>query len=219
MMQRLLTLLAAVAVIAGGVIFWQSTRGPDLPSLGSAQAQDADVDTSLVTEMTLGDPSAPVTVIEYASFTCPHCRSFHENAFKEIKANYIDTGKVYFIYREVYFDRFGLWAGMVARCGGPERYFGIADMIYANQGTWTKADSPAEIADNLAKFGKAAGLTGDEIDACMQDEPLARAMIAVYQENAERDNIRSTPSFLIDGELVTGDKTYAEFAAILDGKL
>ena len=84
--------------------------------------------------MTLGAEDAPVEVIEYASFTCPHCANFHETVFDQLKANYIDTGKVKFTYREVYFDKYGMWASLIARCGDdPDRFFGITDMLYSTQ--------------------------------------------------------------------------------------
>ncbi len=219
-MNRLYIIAAAALVLLGGAYMWQSQTSTGLPNLGMAEAQSAEeVDKSLVVEMTLGDENAPVKVIEYASFTCPHCRSFHENTFKDLKADYIDTGKVHFTYREVYFDRFGLWAGMVARCGGPDRYFGIANLIYEQQATWTKGENPGAIADNLVKIGRTAGLTSEELDACLQNGDLAQAMVAVYQENTETHGIQSTPSFIIDGELTTGDQSYANMAAILDAKL
>ena len=89
--------------------------------VGTAQAQTAtEIDTSSVIEMTIGAEDAPIEMIEYASYTCPHCGKFHTDVFKKLKQNYIDTGKVRFTYREVYFDRYGLWASMVARCGGEE---------------------------------------------------------------------------------------------------
>lgn len=220
-MNRLITVAVALVVLVGGVVAWQTTQSPTTQFVGLANAQEsgAEIDTSIVTEMTLGDPEAPLTVVEYASFTCPHCKSFHQNTFKDFKANYIDTGKVHFIYREVYFDRFGLWAGMVARCGGEDRYFAISDMIYDQQGVWARGESEAAIADNLKKIGRTAGLTNDELDACLSDNDMALAMVTVYQENAERDAIRSTPSFLIDGDLETGDMSYSAFSALLDAKL
>lgn len=220
-MNRFLLFGVAVLIGMGGFFFWPSDTRTNLPNLGMAEAQesDAEVDKSLVKELTLGDPNAPLTVIEYASFTCPHCKNFHKDTFKQFKEAYVDTGKVHFIYREVYFDRFGLWAGMVARCGGGDRYFPIADMIYDQQATWTKGDNPGAVADNLAKIARTAGLTSDEIDACLQDGDLARAMIAVFQEHSERDGIRSTPSFMIDGELTTGNMSFEALSEILDGKL
>ncbi len=215
---------AFLALVLGGSYFWQSSKTSDPNSLEmifAAEAQDGNVeiDTSLVEEMVLGSDDAPLTVIEYASSTCPHCKTFHQETFKKFKANYIDTGKVRFIFREVYFDRYGLWAGLVARCGGPERFFGIMDLIFARQPEWTRGNSESEIAGNLARIGRSAGLTGEEVEACMKDRALARAMVAVYKENAEEHGIRSTPSFIIDGELVTGALPYDEFSTILDSKL
>ena len=222
-MNRFIPIIAAAVIALGGVYYWQSSQpqSTGLTAFGAAEAQESaeDIDTSGVLEMAIGDENAPVTVIEYASATCPHCKSFHLNTFKEFKANYIDTGKVHFIYREVYFDRFGLWAGMVARCGGPERYFGIMDMVFEQQSDWTKGANPGAIADNLATIGKTAGLTGDQVDACLQDGEMAQAMVAVFQENAERDGVQSTPSFLIDGDLVTGDQNYDAFSALVDARL
>jgi len=229
------TSLAAVAVLAGGALyFWQSSRAADFVDfVGAAEAQEAEVDTSMVQDMAIGNPEAAVTVVEYASATCPHCKNFHVNAYPEFKANYIDTGKVNFIFREVYFDRFGLWAGMVARCGMPaadtedtaaleaahKRYFAIMNMIFQQQSDWLDGDSPAAIAGNLAKIGRTAGLGADEVDACLQDAEMAQAMVAVYQENAAADGVQSTPSFIIDGELFAGDKSYDDFAALVDAAL
>jgi protein-disulfide isomerase len=221
-MNRILSIALAVTVLAVGGFLWTYTMKPSdagFVSIASAQEADGEIDTSIVEEMTLGDPDAPLTVVEYASFTCPHCKSFHQGAFKEFKTNYVDTGKVHFIYREVYFDRFGLWAAMVARCGGADRYFGIADMIYDQQAEWTKGENPGAVADNLVTIGRTAGLTTEEIDACLQDGDMAQAMVALYQENAERDGVRSTPTFLIDGEVITGNQSYADFAARLDAAL
>jgi protein-disulfide isomerase len=182
----------------------------------SARAQD--VDTSSIVEMALGAEDAPVTVIEYASFTCPHCATFHANVLPEIKRDYIDTGKVRFIHREVYFDRYGLWAGMIARCGGAERYFGVADLIYARQREWTSGSDPATVAENLRRIGRAAGLDDAQLDACLQDGEKAQTLVAWYQANAERDNIQGTPSFIIDGDPYS-NMSFADFSEILDEKI
>lgn len=191
---------------------------PALTLPGAGWAQDAQIDTSSITDMALGDPDAPVTVIEYASFTCPHCANFHGSVFKDLKKNYIDTGKIRFIHREVYFDRYGLWAGMVARCGGQMRYFGVADMIYSGQREWTSSGDPATIAENLRRIGRTAGLTDAELDACLSDGEKAQTLVAWYQEHAKEDDISATPSFVIDGELYS-NMPYDEFAELLDAKL
>ncbi len=182
---------------------------------GPVQAQDAD--TSQVTEMTMGSADAKVTIIEYASFTCPHCANFHKGPLKELKADYIDTDKVHFIYRDVYFDRFGLWASMVARCGGEEKFFGISDMLYEQQREWTNGQ-PAEIAENLRRIGKVAGIEPDALDACLNDEAKAKALVAWYQENAEAHEVNSTPTLIIN-EQKYSNMAYDELKGIIDEKL
>ncbi len=180
-------------------------------------AQDAaDIDTSDIPEMVLGNPDAEVTVIEYASFTCPHCASFHAGAFKDLKKDFIDTGKIKFIYREVYFDRQGLWAAIVARCGdGAEnRYFGIADMIYENQRGWARQESPQDIVESLRRFGKTAGLTDAQLDQCFSDADTAQKLYARYLQQSEEDGVTSTPTFIIDGTLYT-NMPYDEMSDII----
>ncbi|MEM9974566.1 MAG: DsbA family protein [Pseudomonadota bacterium] len=220
-MNRILMIGAVAAIGLFGAFVWMNSQ-PTAPGLtvGSVSAQEAsaDVDTSMVAEMSLGNPDADVTVIEYASFTCPHCRTFHEGPFKDLKADYIDTGKINFIYREVYFDRFGLWAGMLARCGGEERYFGLVDLIYENQRDWTAGGDPATVADNLRRIGLTAGLEQEQVNACLGDNAMAEAMVAVYQQNAAADGINSTPSFVINGQRYS-NMSYADFTAIIEDEL
>ena len=207
---------AGAGVLAAG---GYALVGPGGRSAAQAQTADSGAGTDLpeVVEMSLGDPEAPVTVIEYASFTCPHCRSFHENVLPQLKADYIDTGRIHYVYREVYFDRFGLWAGMVARCAGPLRYFGIVDLIYAQQSEWTQG-SPAEVAENLRRIGRTAGLSNEELDACLTDEPTARALLAHYEANLAVHDIPGTPAFVIDGTLHS-NMSYADMTGLLDAAL
>lgn len=209
--------LFAGAVAVGGYFLNSGSQMPAGPIFGAATAQSAEVDTSSIVEMTMGESDAPVTVIEYASYTCPHCATFHKGTFKDLKENYIDTGKVQFIYREVYFDRFSLWASMVARCGGEDRFFGISDMVYEQQSEWTQGE-PTEIADNLRRIGRAAGMNDEQLDACLNDGDKAQALVAWYQQNAEEHNIRSTPSFVVNGT-THSNMNYADFSALLDSEL
>jgi protein-disulfide isomerase len=182
-------------------------------TLTMASAQESEIP-----DMIQGDADVKVEIIEYASYTCPHCASFHAGPYKDLKKDYIETGKVKFIYREVYFDRFGLWASMIARCAGPDRFFGMTDLLYKEQSLWSRAGDPAAIVVELRKIGLKGGLDNDTLDACLEDADNAQALVAWYQENAERDNIRSTPSFLINGEPYS-NMNYADFSAIIDEKL
>ncbi|SFS20140.1 DsbA family protein [Yoonia litorea] len=216
------TLLAAgggalVALGAG----WTITRPDPASGLlpGAAMAQSADAEAPVVVEMVLGDPDAPVEVIEYASYTCPHCASFHANQFKELKANYIDTGRVRFVYREVYFDRPGLWASMIARCADDQNFFfAFTDLLYQEQRAWLASGDPSGIIADLRRLAKTAGMEDAQLDACLSDAAKAEALFAWYQENAENDGVNSTPSFVIDGEKYS-NMAYEDFAAILDEKL
>lgn len=222
-MKRLLPLVALslVLVVTGGI--WLGQRGPATPDQslfqlpGAANAQEAKAGDVAIQEMVLGNPDATVEVIEYASFTCPHCANFHDTVLDDLKKNYIDTGKIKFVYREVYFDKFGMWASLVARCE-PSKFFGISDMIYDTQSKWVRAGSDAAIADELRKIGLLAGLDKDKIEACLTDGDTLRALVGWYQENAKKDDINATPSFVINGKKYS-NMSYDEFSAILDEKL
>jgi protein-disulfide isomerase len=221
-MSKTYLLAGALAVAVAGGAFWMTRATTPLPPALStaAEAQEAAVssEAAAVPDMIMGKLDAPVEVIEYASFTCPHCADFNQTVFDQLKANYIDTGKVKFVHREVYFDKFGLWAAMVARCAGPEKYFPVADMIYDTQSQWIGDGQAAAIAENLRKIGLKAGLSTEALDACMNDNAMAQAMVATYQANATKDAIDSTPSFVIDGEKYS-NMSYEDFAKLLDEKL
>ncbi len=171
-----------------------------------------------ITDFSQGSPDATVEVIEYASFTCPHCATFHANVYPQLKADYIDTGKIRFTYREVYFDRYGLWAAMIARCGGEMRYFGIADMIFDQQKEWAASDDPAVVVENLKKIGRTAGLDDATMDACLKDGAKAEAMVKHYQETSTADGLQGTPSFMIGGSLHS-NMSYDEMKALIDAEL
>lgn len=220
-MTRSKAIFGAAALLAVGVVFYAGQRGPVVTDsfIGAANAQDAaEVDTSTIVEMVQGAEDAPITMIEYASFTCPHCAAFHQGAYQEIKKNYIDTGKVKLIYREVYFDKYGLWASMVARCGGPDKFFGISDLIYKGQSEWSQLGGAPEIVNEFRKIGRLAGIGEEELDVCLQDADKAQTLVAWYQTNAEEDGVTGTPSFVINGEKVA-NQSYAEFAKLFDAEL
>ncbi len=227
-MTRLMTGICAAVAVAAGVYAINGLSGRsnqasllDLNLVGAANAQEApaaEVDTSTIVEMVQGAEDAPVTLIEYASYTCPHCANFHSDAYKKLKADFIDTGKVKFIYREVYFDRFGLWASMMARCGGQEKFFGITDLIFKGQRDWTQAGGPAEIVEELKKIGRLAGIENDQLEACMQDATKAQTLVTWYQENATRDDVNATPTFLLNGEKMS-NQPYEDIKKLIEAEL
>tara|TARA_B110000208_G_scaffold83593_1_gene106155 strand:+ start:255 stop:914 length:660 start_codon:yes stop_codon:yes gene_type:complete len=211
--------LVFVVALGLGAYFAMTPKPSDLigPSFGVANATAVGgADTSAVVDMVMGAEDAPITMIEYASYTCPHCRSFHKGAFQNLKTDYIDTGKVRFTYREIYFDRYGLWGSIIARCAGQDRFFAISDLLYTKQSEWTKG-SPAEIADNLRRIGIAAGLSQDAVQACFSDGQKAESLVAWFEENRAADDISSTPTFVING-IKYANMSYAEFQKILDAQ-
>ncbi len=235
-MTRNLLLIAGLAVLVlGGALFYMgrdpltpvTTNSADNPAEAAmldqtdeagansdANSDASAVDTSRVVEMALGDPEAPVTVVEYSSFTCPHCATFNEGVFRQIMETYVDTGQVHFIKREVFFDAYGLWAALVARCGGPERYHGIVEMLYQDQRRWAGSTDGAQVAEELRRIGRRAGLDNEQLDACLSDRDMATALMEVYRANAETYGIRSTPSFVINGEL-HGNMSFSDFSAAI----
>jgi len=189
-----------------------------MPALPSWAQTAAAVELPDIPDMVLGNPEAKVVMTEYASYTCPHCATFHQVVFKELKRDYIDTGKIKFVYREIYFDRYGLWAAMVARCGGEMRYFGIQDLLYKGQKDWAASDNPSQVVENLRQIGRTAGLEDSALDTCLNDGATAQAMVNKFEADSKADDITSTPSFTLNGTKHS-NMSYAELSKLLDAEL
>ena len=201
------TVLAALAVTGA----WAETTAP------------ADATAPVVIQnFGIGDTAAKVTILEYLSFTCPHCQRFHTEIYPKLKADYIDTGKVRLEYREVYFDQYGLFGAMVARCGGEMRYMGITDLLYDKQRDWAGSDDVNVVVSELKKIGRTAGMTDDQVDVCLKDQQVAEALVAHYQANIAadypNDSFQGTPSFIINGTQY-GNMSFEELQKILDAEL
>ena len=177
---------------------------------GAARAEEL-----LLGEQVQGDPDAPVTVIEYMSLTCPHCARFHTTAYQELKANYIDTGKVKLVMREVYFDRLGLWGAMVARCDGGARYWGFVDHMLRTQSEWTRAEN---VMEAFKKIGRIGGLTDDQVEACLNDRDGAKALVEQYQEYRKDPRLTGTPTLIVEDEKID-NPTFARLSAAIDARL
>ena len=192
--------------------------GAALSALAPLGLRAQDAVAPVIEDYGIGPVDAKVTISEYVSFTCPHCAAFHANVYPLLKADYIDTGKVRFEYREVYFDRFGLWAAMMARCGGPMRYFGITDILFDTQADWAASDDQAQVVANIKKIGITAGMDAATLDACLMDDAMAKALVEHYQTNATADGLEGTPAFKINGTMYS-NMSYDALKAILDAEL
>ncbi len=166
-----------------------------------------------VREGVLGDPEAPVTIVEYFSLTCPHCAAFHKETLPVLKERYIDTGKVKLVLRDFPLDRFALFAAVIAHCAGPERYPAFVDVFLETQQQWARADDPVAALKQIAQLG---GLAPEQADACLSDETMIDAVLKMRLEGENTHNVQSTPSFVIGGRLYAGNNTPERFAELID---
>ena len=164
-------------------------------------------------EMVVGAADAPVTIIEYSSLTCPHCATFHGETLPLIKANYIDAGKARLVFRDFPFDRQALLAAALARCAGEARFFGFVDVLFRTQKTWARAADPEAALGRIARLG---GLKEDEITACLADQTLLDSIMQSRLKGSQEFEIKSTPTFIINGEKVVGAQPYEQFEEIIE---
>lgn len=172
--------------------------------------------TDILSERTLGKPDAPVTLIEYASLTCPHCANFAKETFPTIKKDYVETGKVMVIYRDFPLDRLALTAAMMARCAPKERYFGLVETLFLTQPTWMRAADPSAA---LQRLGTVAGLSAENYDACVNNKDIFDGIVAMRGKADQDYKVNSTPTFVVDGRKMTGDLSLPEFRKALDAAL
>lgn len=163
-------------------------------------------------DKTLGPDDAKVIVVEYASATCPHCAAFHTGVFKELKSEFIDTGKIKFISREFPLDDLALAGFMVARCVPDDKYFGMLDLIYEQQRSWAGQNARAE----LLKMAKLAGLSEAEFDACLKNEDLAKGILAIRKDGAEKFDVKATPTFYVNGKKMEDSRDITGFRKAIE---
>jgi protein-disulfide isomerase len=163
-------------------------------------------------EMALGDPEAPVTMVEYASLTCSHCGNFHNTTFAALKEKYIDTGKVYFILREFPLDPLALAAAMAARCGPEDDYFAIIDAMFTEQDKWAYVEEPAPaLLAILAPYG----FTDDSFATCLQDKSIVEGIVDVARRG-QAFGVAGTPAFFFNGEKQSGAMTIERIDTIVE---
>jgi protein-disulfide isomerase len=197
----------AIALIGVGAAVGFSVADSNHPVLAQSAMQAELMKPGPLGDMSLGDEKAPVTIIEYASMTCPHCANFHEVTYPELKKKYIDTGKVRFIFREFPLDQLAAAAFMLARCGGKERYFPMVETLFQQQRTWA-VQRPLQ---PLMAIGKQAGLSEAGFNECLKNQQVLDGIEDVRKRAAEKLNVQSTPTFFVNGKQLRGAATLAEF--------
>jgi len=168
--------------------------------------------TGALPERSLGQATAPVTLVKYASMTCPYCRKFQAEVFPELKRTYIDTGKVRFIAREFPLDDLALAAFMVARCVPDDKYFDMLSLLYEQQRTWAGQNA----RDELLKLAKLAGLSEAQFDECLKNEDLAKGILDIRKDGADKYGVNATPTFYINGKKMEGERDIEGFRKAID---
>lgn len=167
---------------------------------------------AMLAERALGDPQAKVTIVEYSSLTCPHCAEFHQNVLPQIKAEYIDTGMVRWVFRDFPLDGRAMGAAMIARCVPAERYFGFIDMLFRDQQAWARSTDPLT---DLKVRAQLAGLAPADVDACLADKVLLQGIQTRAQEAQKQDGIDGTPSFRMNGQKIAPNHSFDEFKSVI----
>lgn len=164
-------------------------------------------------DRSLGKADAPVVMIEYASATCPHCAEFHEKVLPQIKSEYIETGKVRFIFREFPLDQLALGAFMLTRCIPEDKYFATLDLLFQQQKTWAQAKNPA---DELFKVMQGAGMDQAGFEACVKREDLAKSIVESSKKAAKDFAIKGTPAIFVNGQFIDAHEDMASVKVALD---
>jgi protein-disulfide isomerase len=161
-------------------------------------------------DMALGPANAPVTITEFASMTCPHCAAFNDTVFPKIKSEYIDTGKIRYVFREFPLDIKAAAGSMLARCIAKDdagKYFAVIDMLFKQQNEWVLKNT----TETLIRIGKQAGLSQQAVEDCLKDQALLDKIAADQKYASEVLKVDSTPTFFINGEKIKGETSFAEF--------
>lgn len=185
-----------------------------------AQAQDAakpaPASAPQYREFVQGDPKAKVTVIEYASLTCSHCQHFYETAYPVLKKNYIDTGKIRFVFRDFPLDGLAMAGAVLARCAPGDRGMKLIDLMFKNQPTWVRAQSPIE---PLKGYAMLAGMNSDDVDACLKNEDMIKTVREVQTTASNLYKVQATPTFFVEEEKLEGDPGYEGLSKAIDKAL
>ena len=161
-------------------------------------------------DMALGPANAPITITEFASMTCPHCAAFNADVFPKIKAAYIDTGKIRYVFREFPLDIKAAAGSMLSRCIAKDdsgKYFAVTDMLFKQQSDWVTKNT----TETLTRIGKQAGLSQQAVDDCLKDQTLLDKIVADQKFANDVLKVNSTPTFFLNGEMFKGETSFEEF--------
>ena len=222
---RLMTFLLATVLAVGLAVSAQAqapgaqtpggpeTLAPDTLAPETAAPPTLAPAAPALQDMWIGANEAPVTIIEYASLTCPSCARFHQGIFAELVSTYIDDGRVRLIYRDFPLDDLALRAAMLARCVGESGYFGMLDFLFEQQESWAKAEKPLEA---LLATVKKAGMGEQASKACLENKQVENFILQSRLEGETKHSVHSTPTLIIGDTVIPGPKTLDQVLAVVD---
>lgn len=200
--------VSGFAIAASGPSYAQRKQGPSEVSV------DELMKPSDLADLTLGTADAKVTVVEYASMTCPHCAHFETDVFENFKKKYIDTGKVRFVYREFPLDNLAAAVSMLARCAGGDKTFPLIQTFYAKQAEW--AFTQGNPVPKLFDIAKQAGFTQESFDKCLTDQKLLDQITAQRTRASDTFGVNATPTFFINGKKLPETPTLEAFDKVIE---
>jgi protein-disulfide isomerase len=188
--------------------------GPSLTSPAMAQT------AAVYKEFIHGDPKAKLTVIEYASLTCPHCADFAQTVWPQVKKTYVDTGKIKFVFRDYPLDQLATAGAMLARCAPGDRGKNMIELMFKKQSEWVRAPQPIE---PLKQYALLSGMSAADVDACLKNDALLKVIKDEQNKATNLYKVQATPTFYIGDEkldgLAPGDAGYAQIAKVIDKQL
>ena len=164
-------------------------------------------------DLAVGDPDAPVTVIEFFSLTCPHCEWFHKNVYNRLKPEYVDAGKVRFVARDFPLNAPALHAAVLAHCAGRERYFTFIDVLFQTFDDWAGS---RDYTDKLAQIGELGGVSRDQFADCLADQDLENTIFQSIADGQAEYDVSGTPTLVVNGEKYDGKITFDALARHID---
>lgn len=209
MIKQLFAAWISVLLVSDVAAYRDTTAAND--AIKAAQLLEVQADDFVV-----GANNAPVKIFEYSSLSCTHCAVFHDKVFTPLKQNYIDKGKVQYVFRAFPSNDPSLKAVLLAQCAGHDKYLHFIDSLFASQNMWAFT---TEYEKALISIGKLSGLTDEKIKDCLYNSQVVDAVLSKAYEAAKTLNITGTPTMFIDGEMVVGEQSYEKFTAIIDKHL
>jgi protein-disulfide isomerase len=199
--------VAASAVLAAAALFGSAPL-----AFAQGPTQEELMRPGPLPDLVLGNADAPVTIIEYASMTCPHCANFHKSTYAALKTKYIDTGKVRFIFREFPLDELAVAASMLARCvGDGDKSMAMIDVLFASQDKWAvRAPIPV-----LQQIAKQAGITQEGFEKCLGDQKLYNDILAVRERGSKDYKVESTPTLFVNGKVQKGGASIEDLEKLM----